>query len=44
MSYRMKHHSSKSIGIVLAITGSLFWGASGVIAQFLMTTKQVETS
>lgn len=44
MSDRMKHHSSKSIGIVLAITGSLFWGASGVIAQFLMTTKQVETS
>lgn len=40
----MKKEQAKFKGIFLAILGSVFWGGSGVFAQFLMQDKQVSTS
>lgn len=40
----MEKRSSKLKGMILAILGGVFWGASGVVAEYLMTTKHVSAS
>ncbi|HCM88801.1 MULTISPECIES: DMT family transporter [Vagococcus] len=40
----MNKKGNKMKGIILAITGAIFWGGSGVSAQYIMQEKGVETS
>lgn len=40
----MNKEANKGKGIALAIIGSIFWGGSGVCAQYIMQTKGVESS
>ncbi|MGX7023410.1 DMT family transporter [Vagococcus hydrophili] len=40
----MNKAGNKMKGIILAITGAVFWGGSGVSAQYIMQEKGVETS
>lgn len=40
----MKKGDNKLKGMALAISGGIFWGASGVVAEYLMSTKHVSSS
>jgi len=40
----MKKGDNKAKGMSLAIAGGIFWGASGVVAEYLMSTKHVSSS
>lgn len=40
----MEKRNNKGKGITLAIVGSVFWGGSGVCAQYVMQTKGIESS
>ncbi|MEG0256475.1 MAG: DMT family transporter [Vagococcus sp.] len=40
----MNKHGNKVKGIALAIIGAIFWGGSGVCAQYIMQTKGASTS
>lgn len=40
----MKKGSSKLKGMILAIMGGVFWGASGVVAEYLMSSKHISAS
>ena len=40
----MERFGNKYKGITLAITGSVFWGASGVSAEYLMQRVGISTS
>ncbi len=40
----MEKMENKGKGIKLAITGAIFWGGSGVAAEYIMQTKHISTS
>ena len=40
----MEKMENKGKGIMLAITGAIFWGGSGVAAEYIMQTKHISTS
>lgn len=40
----MNKVENKTKGILLAITGAIFWGGSGVCAEYLMTHKDISTT
>lgn len=40
----MNKMNHKMRGIMLAITGAIFWGGSGVCAEYIMQTKGISSS